>query len=517
MYDVAIVGAGPAGVIAANLCGVYGLSAVALDRAQDVYDLPRAVGMWDDVQRILDEAGVLEAVLPATEIPCGAEFTDAAGHRINGVEIPRDLRTPNGYPLIRTFHQPSMEAAARAALKRFDDVELRVSQEVVALEQNDDHVSLVVRDCTSGETSLVEARWVIGCDGASSFVRKSCGIAWDSLGYDHDWLVVDVHLKRAVNLPPLMTQVCDPERPATIIPLPLDMHRWEFQLRDGETKEEMERHERVFELLAPWLAPADAEVVRAVVYRFHATIAETFRHGRVFLAGDAAHQTPPFMGQGLCSGVRDAANLVWKIHHVTRGLMNDELLDSYTEERRPMTLAAVKHSVRTGQLIDAYAEMGRGGPEPSAELQAYAYGGSAQLPLLSTGLLAEADGEWVGQFVPQCKVRCDGVDGAFDAVVGPRWAIVSAQDPRASMSAESRRGWEALGAAYVSVPEPTGAMLGLLLAHATVVVRPDRIVYGVDAASVPALAAANGKSRSSRADTGTSPTAASAPRSQRSS
>jgi 3-(3-hydroxy-phenyl)propionate hydroxylase len=259
------------------------------------------------------------------------------------------------------------------------------------------------------------------------------------------------------------------------------MHRWEFQLRDGESKEEMEQHDRVFELLAPWLTPADADLIRAVVYRFHALIAATFRRGRVFIAGDAAHQTPPFMGQGLCSGVRDVANLVWKIHHVTRGLMGDPLLDTYTDERRPMTLAAVEHSVKTGQLIDAYAEMERGGPPPSAELQAYAYGGSAQLPDLSTGLLARSDSEWIGRHLPQCDVIAGERSGAFADVVGPRWALVSMHDDaRATMDVATRQAWEKLGATFVVVPEPIGAMLGLLRAHDTVVVRPDRVIYGVD-------------------------------------
>jgi 3-(3-hydroxy-phenyl)propionate hydroxylase len=246
----------------------------------------------------------------------------------------------------------------------------------------------------------------------------------------------------------------------------------------------MEDHDRIWALLQRWVAPTDAEIVRAVVYRFHATIADRFRSGRVFLAGDAAHQTPPFMGQGLCSGIRDVDNLVWKIALVRRGRAGDALLDTYTQERHPMAVAMVEHSVKTGQLIDAYAAMGSGGPAPSPELQEYGYGGRAQLPHLSTGLLAPHDHTWIGQLVPQCTVIGPRGRGPLDDVVGPRWAVIARRNPRELMTEEIRRRWEELGAAFVTVPEPEGAMLGLLPARDVVVVRPDRIVYGVGAAAL---------------------------------
>jgi 3-(3-hydroxy-phenyl)propionate hydroxylase len=485
VYDVAIVGAGPTGVVAAKLCGVYGLSAVAFDREAEVYDLPRAVGMWDDVQRILQNAGVLDAVLPATCIHVGAEFVTPDGTRLTGLEIPEGFTTASGHPALRGFHQPMLERAIRACLAAHDDVRLALAHEVAAITPHPDHVALTVRDRADGATTTIEARWLIGCDGASSFVRKTCGIAWNSLGYDREWLVVDVRLQGETRLSPLAQQVCDPARPVTLVPGPLRLHRWEFQLLPGETREEMERPARVWELLRPWIAPSDAELLRAVVYRFHATIAETFRHGRVFLAGDAAHQTPPFMGQGLCSGVRDVDNLVWKLDLVTRGLADDALLDTYTAERHPIAVGMVEHSVNTGRLIDAYSAMVAGGPEPSPELQAYGYGGSAELPHVTTGLLAPGDSPWLGKHVPQCPVVTAGGAGMLDDVVGPRWAIVSAGDPRAVMSAATQRYWERLGAVFVRVPEPAGPMLGLLLAHQTVIARPDRIIYAVHSGDAP--------------------------------
>lgn len=477
--DVAIVGGGPAGVMSAKYCGIYGLSAVVFDRAEDVYDLPRAVGMWDDVQRIVADAGLMDDVLPSMCDHVGAEFVDAAGKRLSGLEVPPGFLTPNGYPFVRGFHQPGFEHAIRKRLADHDGVSLLPLHEAEQVSQDADGVNVAVRDLAGGGTKDVRAKWLIGCDGASSFVRRSCDISWDNIGYDQEWLVVDVTIGNNVELPPLMTQICDPARPTTVIPLPLGMHRWEFELLPGETREEMEMPERVWSLLSPWMTPADGKIERAVVYNFHATIASTFRHGRIFLAGDSAHQTPPFMGQGLCSGMRDVSNLTWKLAAVADGSAGDGLLDTYTEERRPMAIAMVKHSVNTGKLIDAWAAMGAGGPEPSEELKAYAYGGSAQLPHPTTGLLCGEDSEWVGQSVPYCDVTCQFGSGMFDETVGHRWAVVAKNDPRDSIGAESLEFWNDLGAAFVSVPEPEDAMLGLLLAHEVVVVRPDRLIYAV--------------------------------------
>jgi 3-(3-hydroxy-phenyl)propionate hydroxylase len=486
MYDVAIVGAGPVGAVAANLCGVYGLSAIAFDREADVYDLPRAAGLHDDVQRILHNAGVLEAILPATDEMAGAEFVDAAGKRIVGFEIPPGLRTPNGYPPLLNINQPPLERAIRSCLTKYKDVELRVAHEVLAFEQSGDHVALMVRDLASNETRSVQARWLVGCDGAASSIRKSCGIAWNSLGYDCDWLVIDLQLTRPVELPRLCQQICDPERPTTLVPLPGKLRRWEFQLKPGETRAEMEDRDRVWALLQPWLSRDDGKILRAVVYRFHATIADTFRRGRVFLAGDAAHQTPPFLGQGLCTGVRDVENLVWKLAMVRRRQAADALLDTYTAERHPLAIAMVQHSTNTGKLIDAYAAMARGGLEPSPELQAYAYGGGAQLPHLSTGLLAAGDSYWIGRLLPQCSVATTEGSALLDDVIGPRWAIVSTRDPRAAMSVEVRRYWEEIGATFVTVSEPNGLIGAVLAADDAVVVRPDRIVYAVGPTAVDA-------------------------------
>lgn len=483
MYDVAIVGAGPTGIVAANLCGQFGLKAVAFDRAPDVYDLPRAAGLHDDVQRILANAGLLDAVLPGTAAHVGAEFLDPEGNRLIGIEFP-GLKTLNGFPPVLSIAQPLVEKALRSCLSRWEDVDLRASHDVTAVEQGNDHVAVEVRDLERGEDRLVKARWLLGADGAGSVIRKHCGIPWKSLGYDCEWLVVDVERGPDVELPRLTQQICDPSRPTTIVPMPEPLYRWEFQLRPGETRGEMEDRARVWELLEPWLRPDQGRILRAVVYRFHATIAERFRDGRIFLAGDAAHQTPPFMGQGMCTGLRDAENLVWKLAAVQCGDARPEILDSYSEERRPMAVAMVQHSTNTGKLIDAYAQMQVTGEPPSADLIEYGYGGSKQLPSLSTGLLGSGGNRWIGQLIPQCRVA-NGTTGLFDEIVGNQWAVLAKRDPREILRNDLVAAWESVGACFVRMEDRhADALFG---ADEVALVRPDRVIYslGPDASLPP--------------------------------
>jgi 3-(3-hydroxy-phenyl)propionate hydroxylase len=476
--DVAIVGFGPVGAVAANLCGAHGLGALAIDREEDVYDLPRAAVIDDETQRILHAAEVLDAVLPHTAPQVGAEFVDAAGQRIMGVEIPPGLCTPNGYPPLLGIHQPDLERAVRGRLAHHPDVEVWLGHEVDRIEQAPGHVEVTAR-ARDGTRRRVRAQWLLGCDGARSFVRGACGIAWESLGYDHEWLVVDVDLARSdVVLPPFVQQICGPARPVTFVPLPGRLRRWEFQLQPGETSDEMTDPARVRSLLAPWLAPADATIRRAAVYRFHATIAAAFRHGRVFLAGDAAHQMPPFLGQGMCSGIRDVGNLVWKLAAVAHGPWPTGMLDTYEAERRPLALATVAHAADVGRLIDALADQARGGPPPSEALRESGYGGGRALPPLDGGLLVEG-GPWAGTSFPQDVIATSAGPRRFDDYVGRRWAVVGTRDPRAAMSEASARIFDVLGTTMLAIPEPSGATGAVLSAHEWAVVRPDRLIYGV--------------------------------------
>ncbi|MFM8862374.1 MAG: bifunctional 3-(3-hydroxy-phenyl)propionate/3-hydroxycinnamic acid hydroxylase, partial [Acidimicrobiia bacterium] len=406
--DVVIVGGGPVGVSMSLFCARHGLRSVVLERATSVYDLPRAIVRDDEVLRALWLHGAPDGLDTVTSPLPGAEFVDAEGRRIIGIELPVGIEFPLSFAPAVRYYQPDLEVFLRDHALRAG-VEVRLGVEVRSVTQDADGVTATLDDGT-----VVCGRWMVAADGGSSPIRKALGIEFVDQGFDQDWLVVDVRLHDGAGdeLPRFVQQLCDPVRPATFVPGHGPYRRWEFQLQPGEQRDEMPA--RVWELLAPWLGPDEAQVVRAVVYRFHATVAATFRAGRIFLAGDAAHQMPPFLGQGLCTGIRDAANLAWKLQWVTVGRAGERLLDTYDRERRPHAAGVVAHAVDSGRLIDQLA--GRGGAQDGLDS---AYGGQRPFPHHVDGFLA-GDEVRRGRQVPNV-VLSDGT--RLDDTVGPDLVI----------------------------------------------------------------------------------------------
>ena len=455
--DVLVVGGGPVGVMTALLLARRGFAVRVLERDPEVYDLPRAIVMDDEIQRVFQNAGVIEGLRAITTPLQGAEFVKPNGERIIGVEIPADATFALGHHPTVTYYQPQLEAFMRdAAIEA--DVDLRLGVEVTGIEQDGDRV---VADTSTGPHT---ARWLVAADGASSPIRKQLGISFVDQGFDQGWLVLDVRLRRPVpTLSPFVQQICDPDRPTTYVVGHGDYRRWEFQLQPGESRDEMVTDERVWELLAPWLTTDDAELVRAVVYRFHATVADLMRSGRIFLAGDAAHQMPPFLGQGLCSGIRDSANLAWKLRMVDDGLADDTLLDTYGAERLPHAAGVVAHAVDTGRLIDELS-----GRAPASTGLDAAYGGDRPFPILEHGIRV-GDHPATGRQLPQPTI-----DGRpLDERLGTGFAVVT-DSKHIADAAEAR--WGHLATVVVV---PAGTMPLALPPGGAVIVRPDRYVAAV--------------------------------------
>ena len=352
IHDVAIVGFGQVGATLAALLAPWGHSVAVFERSTTVFPLPRAANLDHEVMRVFDDAGVAEAVLPATTPIKGMHFLEErGGAALFGFDA-ADGPTRFGWPAGLMFYQPELEAALRAPAESCPWVDVRLGHEVEAVVDRADHVELTVRDLAWNQTTTHRARYVIGCDGARSTVRRAAGITFDDLGFDEPWLVLDVELLRDdLDLPDVVQQVCDPRRPATFVPMPGHRRRWEFMLLPGEDPELMEQPAVFRRLLAEWVDPDAVEVIRSAVYRFHALIASPWRVGRLLLAGDAAHQMPPFLGQGMCAGVRDAANLAWRLRWVLDGLADDRLLDSYETERSPHVRSIIDLAVSMGSLI----------------------------------------------------------------------------------------------------------------------------------------------------------------------
>ena len=404
-HDLIVVGCGPVGAVAGNLAGRAGLSTLVLDRATEVFALPRAIHFDAHIMRILQQAGLADEVARDTRVWAGSAFYGADGKLNRMHDWPREHRL--GWEEHYLFYQPTFEAVLRSGLTRYPNVNMALGTELVGLQQDDDHVEVELHDTRTDEHSRVTASYLVGADGASSRVRACIGATLADDGFDEPWLVVDLLTDRHIGRPDESEMFCDPRRPATRVPGPGRHHRWEFMLLPGEDPADMQRPEVISALLRPWVAPDEVEIVRAAVYRFHALVARRWRDRRVFLAGDAAHQTPPFLGQGMCHGVRDVQNLLWKVAAVLRGAPADPLLDSYEAERAPHVRKIIDMAVTAGRDIclldpDAAADRDRRVREAAANgsLPRTTFQG---MPPLHGGLFTDTPG--AGELFPQPTVQ----------------------------------------------------------------------------------------------------------------
>jgi 3-(3-hydroxy-phenyl)propionate hydroxylase len=494
-YDVAVVGFGPAGAVCAGLLGRLGLRTLVVDRLREVYDKPRAFALDHEILRVFQNLGVADAIAPYT-----APFTPSEYYGVDGQLIKRLGSVPPPYPLgwppNVVFSQPPAEEALRACVSAMPSVEVRLGVELTGLDQDRDGVTLALRD-DSGTAHNARARYAVGCDGAWSTVRTLLGLPLDDLGFDEPWLVVDVQVNErgAAKLPAVSIQYCEPHRPATFLIGPGNHRRWEISLRPGEDRRAMEDEAEVWRLLSRWITPDDAALWRRASYQFHALVAREWRRGRVFIAGDAAHQQPPFTGQGMCQGVRDVANLAWKLHAVLSGRADETLLDTYEAERR-------RHVTRLTSIIkDIGAVICERDPEAARRRDARLLdeaGGEVRtvprqhlIPPIETGCLSPVPHAANGTLFPQPRIRRDGATALLDDVAGTGFRVVL--DARFDVAALARRDLlPALGARIVrlgaggepdvlAVEETEGVVAGWFRRHgcAAALVRPDHYVFGV--------------------------------------
>ena len=484
--DVAVVGYGPVGQTLTALLAARGHSVAVYERYPDLYDLPRAVYFDDEIKQVWQALGVVDEIA-ADLLPVDAyEWFGADGERILRIAHPEV--GPSGWASGYLFYQPSLERALDRAVRALPSARVHQGWNVEAVEQAGDHVALTVRH---EREERVRARYVVGADGANSLVRQAAGIAFDDQGFAERWLVVDLRPDDmdALSWLPSPCQWCDPVRPHMHSRNGRAHRRFEFMLLPGECAEDFADEERIWELLAPWFTPTDGVLVRRAVYEFRGRLASTMRADRVLLAGDAAHTMPPFMGQGLCSGVRDAANLAWRLDLVLRGVSDDGLLDTYTTERRAHNEWIVNLSTEMGRVsctLDPHAAA-----ERDAALRAATAPPPVGLPPLDAGMVAPGR-PLAGVRAVQGLVRLGDREGRFDDVVGRGFVLLARHAPEVPLAVADAL--DAIGAKVVALDELEDLdqrLTGWLDEHrvAAVLLRPDAYVFGAVQAleDVPAL------------------------------
>ncbi len=401
--DVVLLGCGPVGALLANLLGQAGLRVEVFERDREIYALPRAVHFDGEVMRIFQAIGLAERIAQAARPSSqGMRFVNATGQTLmvrRGIDGPG----PHGWAGNWYFHQPELEAILRDGLARFPNVTVHLGHEIA-------------------DVDAIDAHFVVGCDGARSTVRRAIGSQQRDLGLHQPWLVVDLlcdpDSARVRALPDYTIQLCDPARPMTVVHVGGRRRRWEIMLMPGDDTARLTEPEIFWPMMARWLGPHDAVLERAAVYTFHSVVQEGWRRGRLLLAGDACHQTPPFLGQGMCAGMRDASNLAWKLAAVVRGESPDTLLDTYESERLPHVRTFIDLAVKLGAVLQETD------PTAAAERDRRFAAGATLFdfpqPQLGPGDRIDAPPP-VGMIFPQPRL----VDGRLmDEAIGQRFAIV---------------------------------------------------------------------------------------------
>ena len=478
LYDVAVIGYGPVGATAANLLGSQGLKVLVIERDPDVYGRARAISTDEEVMRIWQSVGLADRLqrdmLPNRPL----HFVGADGVPFIDLKV-----TPRGcgHPPQQFLYQPAVDHVLRDGVARFASVDVLLEHESLRVFPRDDHVELLLADLHSDTLKRVRASYVIAADGGSSPTRGQLGVGYVGRTYTERWVVIDTKVIKEWDAHDRLRFHCNPSRPTVASPTPLGHHRWEYPARSDEDDRDLLSEAEIWKVLGDQGITAEhVEILRAVIYSHHVRVADRWRVGRVFLAGDAAHAMPPWIGQGMSAGVRDAANLCWKLAAVINGQARESLLDSYQAERQPHVIEVTRRACMVGRIIterngivaalrNRIGRVVNGVPRLAARLEKQMWIPDARYRV---GFLGGGNSRVVGWQIPQPWVTHEGARVRLDDVIGGNWAILHVGALPAQADA-----WVQRGARAIEVTEPT--LVGWLRRRnaASVVVRPDGFVY----------------------------------------
>lgn len=507
--EVLVVGMGPTGVALAGLLGQRGIRTAVFDKLPDLFPLPRAAGMDHEVMRIAQELGVVDQLADVVVPYRASEYRGVHGNVIKRLDSPPPPYRLGWDPMF-AFDQPAFETVLRRRVAELPSVTVSLDAEVRAVGEDRDGVWADVLDRGATHVRRVRGTYLVACDGGASPVRRALGITLTDLGFHENWLVVDAVIDQdevLARLPSTQVQYCLPRRPATYVNLVGRHRRWEIALEPGELPVGPVENDAVWPWLEPWVRPGEARIWRAAAYMFHGLVADQWRAGRILLAGDAAHMTPPFMAQGMAQGMRDVQNLAWKLQLVLEGRAPHRLLDTYQAERRPHVVTTTTHTIELGRVIcqrDEALALARDAEMLSAHTGEIPVTlRSSFLPPLRNGL-TDTRTPGAGQILPQPFVGEAGRTLRLDDVTGADFRVVVTADVDDAAMARLRAAIEPVGGRVVRVRRPgtdvgtteaadvverDGVLSDWLagLERTIAIARPDHYVYATAASVEEAL------------------------------
>lgn len=440
--DVAVVGGGPVGTLLAILLGKQGKRVTLIERYTTTYGRPRAVTYDHEIARILATLGINSDNDAAINYHDELYYLkNAQGEDLQIVDW--ESISASGWRVRYWFNQPDLEKRLAGIVDTLPLVTQLRGWQGIALDQDANGVTLCLQRNPDevgpdGERKTLRAKFVVGADGANSMVRECLGIENEDKGYFFDWLILDMIPHGAYETKPSQWQLCDPKRPTTIVPAGPGRRRWEFMVLPGESVQEIQTPENAWKLMEPWgLTPENAELERSAVYRFQARWANVWHKGRCALAGDAAHLMPPFAGEGMCAGVRDAFALGWRLNAILEGKLGMEALESYTTERLEHAKYYINFSQELGKIICIADEKEAAARDAKMKAELAARNNEpviSDVCQLGAGAWC-ADSAHAGELSVQGVVEANGKRDRFDQAVGCGWVLIGLDtDPKAALT-----------------------------------------------------------------------------------
>ena len=471
-YDVAICGYGPVGSVCSILLAQYGLKVLVIDKSIGPSPTARAINTDGEQLRVFDKFDIGNKIVENSNQIEKVHFSDSNLKPIQSLNQPMG-ESIMGWPNQVLFYQPELESFIREKVNSYKNIHVIESSRLIDFECCNESVNI---ECIkNNEISTFNSRFLIGCDGASSFVRKSLDIELDDFGYNQKWLVCDAHLTKDLNLKNELIQVCNPMRPCTFLHGRRGHLRFEFRVMPDDNLKDLENEDFVWNLLSPWIDKNNAKLERSVIYNFHACIANKWQKGNVFIAGDSAHQMPPFMGAGMGTGIRDVANLSWKINLVLKNIAKSEILKTYQKERYPHAKWTIAQTVSIGEIIEGFcaAEEGK---KFIPEKKGY----DVKFPHIPSGIFTNPEDRITGYPVPQPTLHIDNKQIKLDKIIKSKFVIIS-NLKKFDVTNKAKQIIKNLNMEHIYInknDDPENRLANIFKLYDFIIVRPDLYVYG---------------------------------------